>query len=47
MIIPRKEINGVPISASKVRKLAKNGEFDKIKELVPNLTLQYLKEKYQ
>ena len=40
--IPRKEINGEPISASKVRAALKVGDFDKIKTLVPDTTFKYL-----
>lgn len=45
--IPRKEFSGEVISASKVRKLLKNGEFDEIKKIVPEVTYQYLLERYQ
>jgi [citrate (pro-3S)-lyase] ligase len=41
--IPRKEENGAPISASSVRTLLEKNNFDKIKKLVPQSTLEYLK----
>jgi len=40
--IPRLEVNGKPISASYVRKLLAEGDFEKIKELVPTTTYEYL-----
>lgn len=43
--IPRKEFDGEPISASKVREALKVGDFDKIKKLVPKSTLQYLRKR--
>ena len=43
--IPRKTINGEVISAKRVRKLLKSQNFDEISKLVPNTTLNYLKEK--
>lgn len=46
MEIPRKELNGQVISASRVRKLLKEGEHDKIRELVPESTYQYLLQKW-
>jgi [citrate (pro-3S)-lyase] ligase len=42
--IPRKESNGEPISASRVRKLLEKRDFDAIADLVPETTLEYLKE---
>ena len=43
IIVPRKnEDSGDIISASNVRNLIKNGDFDKIKELVPESTYNYL-----
>jgi Citrate lyase ligase C-terminal domain. len=45
--IPRKELSGEVISASRVRKLLKSGEFDEIRKLVPDVTYQYLLEKHQ
>ena len=41
--IPRKTFGDEPISASKVRAALKVGDFDKIKKLVPNSTLKYLR----
>ena len=45
-IIKRKIQSGEPISASRVRKLLEEGEFDKIKEIVPATTYQYLIKNY-
>ncbi|MDR2899684.1 MAG: adenylyltransferase/cytidyltransferase family protein [Clostridiales bacterium] len=43
-IIPRKEFEqGKPISASTVRKLLKDKDFDAISQIVPKTTLDYLK----
>ena len=44
--IPRKEIEGEPISASSVREALKCGDFDKIKNLVPETTLTYLRDRF-
>ena len=44
--IPRKEFDGEPISASKVRAALKVGDFDRIKKLVPETTLLYLRGRY-
>lgn len=45
--IPRKETNdGIVISASYVRKLLQKKEFEMIKKIVPPVTYEYLKEKY-
>ena len=44
--IPRKKIGGEPISASSVREALKVGDFDKIKSLVPETTLLYLRGRY-
>ncbi|AEF83795.1 citrate lyase ligase C- domain protein [Treponema primitia ZAS-2] len=44
-VIPRKEVDGTPISASKVRKLLEEKNFVKISKLVPETTLKYLQEK--
>lgn len=41
--IPRKEDNGVPISASKVRKYVNDNNWEGIKELVTEQTYKYLK----
>lgn len=43
--IPRMKYKGNPISASEVRRLVEVKEFDKVKELVPPLTLQYLRRR--
>ena len=40
--IPRKESDNAPISASKVRTLVEQGQFDHLKTLVPPSTFQYL-----
>jgi len=44
--IPRKEIDGVPISASRVRALIDQGQIEKTAELVPHTTYQYLRMHY-
>lgn len=44
--IPRKELEGQVISANTVRKLLKDGEYDKIRKLVPESTYQYLQEEW-
>jgi len=44
--IPRKEYDGIPISASHVRKLLKNRDFDEIGEIVPKTTLDYLRARF-
>ena len=44
--IPRKIFGDEPISASIVRKALKAGDFDKIKNLVPDTTLLYLRGRY-
>ncbi|MDR0947423.1 MAG: adenylyltransferase/cytidyltransferase family protein [Ruminococcus sp.] len=41
--IPRKITNGAVISASRVRELLKNGDFENIAELVPESTMNYLR----
>ena len=43
--IPRMKYNGKPISASEVRRLAETSQFDRLKNLVPPLTLRYLRGK--
>lgn len=43
--IPRKEASGGVISASRVRRALKTGDFDIIRRLVPDTTLQYLQER--
>jgi [citrate (pro-3S)-lyase] ligase len=45
--IPRKESEGEPISASRVRKLLETGDFGAIAKIVPKTTLDYLKKKYR
>lgn len=40
--IPRIELDSKPISASRVRELAKSGNFSELRELVPQTTLDYL-----
>ena len=44
--IPRKTFGGEIISASKVRESLKRGDFDTIKNLVPETTLNYLRGRY-
>jgi len=44
--IPRKEANGKPVSASFVRELLGKKDFDKIKEIVPHVTYEYLLETF-
>jgi len=41
--IPRRETGGKPISASRVRRLLAEGDFESIAELVPESTLEYLR----
>lgn len=43
-VIPRKEQDGEVISASRVRKLLEINDFDAIAKIVPQTTLDYLKE---
>jgi len=43
-VIPRKAIDGAPISASRVRALWKEGRFGEIAPLVPATTLAYIRE---
>jgi [citrate (pro-3S)-lyase] ligase len=45
-VIPRKELSGEPISASWVRRLLEEGEFDGIKSLVPQTTFDYLQSRF-
>lgn len=42
-VIPRKEINGQVVSASRVRKLLKEKDFEGIKSMVPLTTYEYLR----
>lgn len=44
--IPRKEYNDIPISASRVRELLKDRNFDEIGKIVPKSTLDYLTARY-
>jgi [citrate (pro-3S)-lyase] ligase len=44
--LPRAAINSTPVSASAVRRLLTDGDFDSIKNLVPATTLQFLEMKY-
>lgn len=44
-VIPRKESGGIVISASRVRKLLEENNFDEIAKLVSNTTLEYLMKK--
>ncbi|MDR1025433.1 MAG: [citrate (pro-3S)-lyase] ligase [Treponema sp.] len=41
--IPRLEIGGEPVSASRVRELLKAGDLERIRELAPPATFEYLK----
>ena len=41
--IPRKQLNGVEISASRVRACLKEGDFDAIGQMVPSSTLRFLR----
>ena len=43
--IPRKSFGDEPISASSVREALKTGDFDKIKNLVPETTFDYLRKR--
>ena len=43
--IPRREIGDEVVSASRVRELLRQHEFEKIKEIVPISTYSYIKEK--
>lgn len=43
--IPRKELQGEAISASKVRRLIKENDLETLKEIVPESTYQFLKSK--
>jgi [citrate (pro-3S)-lyase] ligase len=44
--VPRAAIGGTPISASAVRRLLEQGDFSRIKELVPTTTLKFLETKF-
>lgn len=43
IIVPRKQIMKQPVSASTVRQLIKNGDFEALKQFVPISTLNYFK----
>ena len=45
--IPRLETGGQPISASRVRALVKEGQWDAVKQLVPDTTYDYLMKLHQ
>ncbi len=45
--LPRLEIDGVPISASRVRELSAAKDWAALKKLVPKTTFDYLREKYR
>jgi [citrate (pro-3S)-lyase] ligase len=45
-VIARKECDGAPISASRVRELLKSKDFVAIAEIVPPTTLRFLRENY-
>ncbi len=45
-VIGRKQLDGEPISASRVRKKMKMNDFESIKRMVPNTTYEYLKRNY-
>lgn len=47
VIIPRKENGGSAISASRVRKLLEENNFEGIRALVPETTYLYLRDKYK
>ena len=45
IVVPRKQsLDGTPISASHVRKLLGDQEFEEISKIVPESTLEYLKK---
>jgi [citrate (pro-3S)-lyase] ligase len=44
VVFQRKEFNGIPVSASTVRKLVKEGKYEDIKNLVPESTYEFLIE---
>ena len=44
--VPRLETNGTPISASKVRKLIKENNFEALQEYLPKTTIEYIKEDF-
>jgi len=44
--IPRLEENGSAVSASRVRKLLKERNFEEIKKIVPNTVLRFLQKNH-
>jgi [citrate (pro-3S)-lyase] ligase len=46
VVIPRKEADGSPISASRARALLEEKNFDEIAKIVPETTFEYLQKKY-
>jgi [citrate (pro-3S)-lyase] ligase len=45
VVFQRKEFNGIPVSASTVRKLVKEGKYEDIKNLVSESTYEFLIER--
>ena len=45
-LIQRKELDGGPISASRVRALLEERKWEELSRLVPETTLCYLKERF-
>ena len=45
-LVQRKELDGGPISASRVRGLLEERKWDELSRLVPETTLSYLKERF-
>jgi [citrate (pro-3S)-lyase] ligase len=45
LVFQRKEFAGIPISASIVRELVKDGKYDDIKNLVPESTYEFLMDR--
>jgi len=46
VVIPRKEIGGEAVSASRVRRLLKEHNFSEIEKIVPETTMEYLKARF-
>lgn len=44
--VPRKSVNGIPISASSVRRLLEGADLEAIENLVPDTTSKFLEEHY-
>lgn len=44
--LPRRELDGEAVSASRVRRLLKNGDFEALRPLVPETTYEYLIKNY-